>query len=526
MVSHSLAGNKDNNIMSAFVVGINPETAAAHDGRIMVADELMEINGIKVFGHTHREASMIIGEMPEGPIKLVVRRRAEAVQELAVTYVPTTPINQVPLSLRKPTGGAVVDLIDGGDLQEESGDADFSSFPNVHTITLHKGTTGLGFFIYEKKDHVDRLGIFVKEISHHGAAGQEGSLQVDDQILAVDDLSLIGLSKMSAISVLKATRGEVELTVSSTKMVTSANPYLTTQSESLEESIVEIKDDLERPTLRAVRGASGATADGLATTEDPKDLDSGPLTAPILQKTQTSIIIDRGSKSLGLKIAGGSDTDIPIITIDEVLPGGAADKDGRLNPGDQILAVNGVQLNNVTHGEALQVFRDIPPLVPMIVFRVESDASSTETWEELIIDLSKREGQGLGLSIVGKKDDRGVFISDIVIGGTAFRDGRLRRGDRLLAIDDQDVVNASKDQVAPMLRSAVGTVVLKVGRLTADAAAEALTVVSPLSDEAGTPKEESLLSELMNDPQLDPAGGESGYSQDEEEEEEEVHDPG
>lgn len=55
-------------------------------------------------------------------------------------------------------------------------------------------------------------------------------------------------------------------------------------------------------------------------------------------------------------------------------------------------------------------------------------------------------------SSLSSRDDRGVFISDIVIGGTAFRDGRLRRGDRLLAIDDQDVVNASKDQVAPMLR--------------------------------------------------------------------------
>lgn len=50
------------------------------------------------------------------------------------------------------------------------------------------------------------------------------------------------------------------------------------------------------------------------------------------------------------------------------------------------------------------------------------------------------------------RNDRGVFISDIVIGGTAFRDGRLMRGDRLLAVDGTEVVNASKDDVAPLLR--------------------------------------------------------------------------
>lgn len=519
----SLAGNKDTNIMSVFVVGINPTSPAAEDGRIMVGDELIEINGIKVYGHNHREASMIIGDLPEGEIKLVIRRRNEALNELAVDYVETTPVNQVPAALRKPSG-IVLDLTDGGHLEEESTETDLTSFPNVHKITLNKGTTGLGFFIYEKKDEKGRPGIFVKEVSPGGAAGQEGTLQVDDQILAVNDLQLIGLTKMSAISVLKGTHGLVELTVSSAKLPESSdNPYLFI-SKSLEEALdedIEFEEVPMSPTL-----LEDVQQELQSPMEDPLELDTSPLTIPILQKTQTSIIIDRGSNSLGLKIAGGSDTDIPSIIIDDVIEGGAAAKDGRLKPGDQILAINGMQLDNVTHSEALHIFRDVPPLVPMIVFRVESDAASSETWQELVIDLEKKKDQGLGLSIVGRKNDRGVFISDIVIGGTAFRDGRLMRGDRLLAVDGTDVVNASKDDVAPLLRNVVGKVLLKVGRLTAEVSKPDSAVARPSLDQkaaakSGSLKDDSLLSDLINDPQLGTGGGGSGYSEDEGEDEEE-----
>ncbi|KAH3892982.1 hypothetical protein DPMN_017119 [Dreissena polymorpha] len=39
----SLAGNKDRNTMSIFVAGIQPDSAADQDGRIIVGDELLEV---------------------------------------------------------------------------------------------------------------------------------------------------------------------------------------------------------------------------------------------------------------------------------------------------------------------------------------------------------------------------------------------------------------------------------------------------------------------------------------------------
>lgn len=47
------------------------------------------------------------------------------------------------------------------------------------------------------------------------------------------------------------------------------------------------------------------------------------------------------------------------IFIKSVLPGGQAAEDGRLRAGDEILAVNGQVCHDLTHREAVQLFRNI-----------------------------------------------------------------------------------------------------------------------------------------------------------------------
>lgn len=47
----------------------------------------------------------------------------------------------------------------------------------------------------------------------------------------------------------------------------------------------------------------------------------------------------------------------------EVYPDGAADRDGRLQPGDQILEVNGTNLLDITHAVASNALRQLLPKV-------------------------------------------------------------------------------------------------------------------------------------------------------------------
>nr|KAF6444732.1 PATJ crumbs cell polarity complex component [Molossus molossus] len=192
-----------------------------------------------------------------------------------------------------------------------------------------------------------------------------------------------------------------------------------------------------------------------------------PATCPIVPGQEMIIEISKGRSGLGLSIVGGKDTPLDAIVIHEVYEEGAAARDGRLWAGDQILEVNGVDLRSASHEEAITALRQTPQKVRLVVYRDETHYRDEENLELFPVDLQKKAGRGLGLSIVGKRNGNGVFISDIVKGGAADLDGRLIQGDQILSVNGEDVRNASQETVATILKCAQGLVQLEIGRLRA-----------------------------------------------------------
>ncbi|KHJ79457.1 PDZ/DHR/GLGF domain protein, partial [Oesophagostomum dentatum] len=88
----------------------------------------------------------------------------------------------------------------------------------------------------------------------------------------------------------------------------------------------------------------------------------------------------------------------------------------------------------------------------------------TQIYNMFEVELVKKPGRGLGLSIVGRKNEPGVYVSEVVKGGAAEADNRLMTGDQILAVNGQDVANSMQEDVAAMLKTCVGRVCLKVGR--------------------------------------------------------------
>lgn len=74
----------------------------------------------------------------------------------------------------------------------------------------------------------------------------------------------------------------------------------------------------------------------------------------------------------------------------------------------------------------------------------------------------KKPGKGLGISIVGRRNDTGVFISDIVKGGVAEADGHLMQGDQILSVNGEDLRGASQEEAAALLKVTVNHVSKKV----------------------------------------------------------------
>ncbi|XP_054451990.1 inaD-like protein [Anoplopoma fimbria] len=177
--------------------------------------------------------------------------------------------------------------------------------------------------------------------------------------------------------------------------------------------------------------------------------------------------ICKGRSGLGLSIVGGRDTQLDAIVIHEVYEEGAAARDGRLWAGDQILEVNGVDLRGASHEEAIAALRQTPANVCLTVLRDEAQYRDEENLDLFKVELQKRSGRGLGLSIVGKRRGSGVFISEVVRGGAAELDGRLMQGDQILLVNGDDTRHASQETVAAILKCARGPVLLELGRLKA-----------------------------------------------------------
>ncbi|XP_040613065.1 inaD-like protein isoform X2 [Mesocricetus auratus] len=192
-----------------------------------------------------------------------------------------------------------------------------------------------------------------------------------------------------------------------------------------------------------------------------------PATCPIVPGQEMIIEISKGRSGLGLSIVGGKDTPLDAIVIHEVYEEGAAARDGRLWAGDQILEVNGVDLRSCSHEEAITALRQTPQKVHLVVYRDEAQYRDEENLEVFLVDLQKKTGRGLGLSIVGKRSGSGVFISDIVKGGAADLDGRLIQGDQILSVNGEDMRHASQETVATILKCVQGLVQLEIGRLRA-----------------------------------------------------------
>ncbi|XP_030678899.1 disks large homolog 1 isoform X13 [Nomascus leucogenys] len=319
-------------------------------------------------------------------------------------------------------------------------DADYE----YEEITLERGNSGLGFSIAGGTDnpHIgDDSSIFITKIITGGAAAQDGRLRVNDCILRVNEVDVCDVTHSKAVEALKEAGSIVRLYVKRRKPVS--------------EKIMEIK-------------------------------------------------LIKGPKGLGFSIAGGvGNQHIPgdnSIYVTKIIEGGAAHKDGKLQIGDKLLAVNNVCLEEVTHEEAVTALKNTSDFVYLKVAKPTSmymndgcappDITNSSSQpvdnhvspssflgqtpasparyspvskavlgdDEITREPRKvvlhRGSTGLGFNIVGGEDGEGIFISFILAGGPADLSGELRKGDRIISVNSVDLRAASHEQAAAALKNA------------------------------------------------------------------------
>uniref|UniRef100_A0A8C2ENW3 Discs, large (Drosophila) homolog 1, like n=1 Tax=Cyprinus carpio TaxID=7962 RepID=A0A8C2ENW3_CYPCA len=171
---------------------------------------------------------------------------------------------------------------------------------------------------------------------------------------------------------------------------------------------------------------------------------------------------------LGFSIAGGTDNphigEDPSIFITKVIPGGAAAQDGRLRVNDVILRVNEADVRDVTHSKAVEALKEAGSLVRLYVRRRKSAA-------EKVMEIKLIKGpKGLGFSIAGGvgnqhiPGDNSIYVTKIIEGGAAHKDGRLQIGDKLLAVNSSCLEEVTHEHAVTALKNTPDVVYLKVAK--------------------------------------------------------------
>jgi C-terminal processing protease CtpA/Prc len=76
--------------------------------------------------------------------------------------------------------------------------------------------------------------------------------------------------------------------------------------------------------------------------------------------------------------------------------------------------------------------------------------------------LLRRGPNGFGFNIIGDENEQGIYISFIHSGGAADKSGELRRGDRILSVNNVDLRTASREDAAAVLKTCGDTANLHV----------------------------------------------------------------
>nr|XP_054505057.1 protein scribble homolog isoform X13 [Agelaius phoeniceus] len=361
------------------------------------------------------------------------------------------------------------------------------------TLTIVRQTGGLGISIAGGKGSTpykgDDEGIFISRVSEEGPAARAG-VRVGDKLLEVNGVSLHCAEHHVAVEALRGSGSSVSMTVLRERMVEPENAITVTP--------LRPEDDY---SPRERRG-------GLRFPEGPE-----------AAAERFSTCLMRNEKGLGFSIAGGKgstpyragDTGIFISRIAE---GGAAHRDGILRVGDRVISINGVDMTEARHDQAVALLTAASPTIVLLVEREgraeeqpgeggsprarmhspppppgPGDSPPEETPRNHLckgledqypieeIHLVKAGGP-LGLSIVGGSDhsshpfgihEPGVFISKVesqqscsgcsellVVGiqviprGLASRSG-LRVGDRILEVNGTDLRHATHQEAVNAL---------------------------------------------------------------------------
>ncbi|XP_038667451.1 membrane-associated guanylate kinase, WW and PDZ domain-containing protein 2a isoform X15 [Scyliorhinus canicula] len=553
------------------VKSVIPEGPAAVDGKMEMGDVIVYINDICVLGYTHAEVVKIFQSVPIGQCVNLVLCRG-----YLLPFDPDDPNNSMvpPLTLvdRQPiqvngrnnydtyvefgsrTSRSAPDISDqqlhsfnpiltdsqmDGTLsavQEDSISMASSGATQCEfkTIGIVKGAQGFGFTIADSPK-----GQRVKQILDIQGCG---GLNEGDLIMEINQQNVQILSHNQVVEILKecSVGTEISLVIQrsgffspwkSSKQTldrweSQGSPQANFSAQHLPQSL-PFPSNVHRPSFPdSSDGFDQRKPDPYEVYEKSRAIYESrqqmpPRTAYRADSSgpdyrELDVYLRRQESGFGFRILGGDEPGQPIL-IGAIIAMGAADRDGRLRPGDELVYVDGILVTGKTHRYVIDLMHNAARNghVSLTVRRkvlcqggpcsengrspgsvstqhssprsdfagcpnsAQAPPSGSSPAESLVshgmqandVVIHRKESEGFGFVIISSlnRPETGASmvavphkIGRIIEGSPADRCGKLKVGDRILAVNGQSIINMPHAEIVKLIKDAGLSVTLRI----------------------------------------------------------------
>ncbi|XP_059843224.1 membrane-associated guanylate kinase, WW and PDZ domain-containing protein 2a isoform X12 [Hypanus sabinus] len=553
------------------VKSVIPEGPAAMDGKMEMGDVIVYINDICVLGHTHAEVVKIFQSVPIGqcvnlvlcrgyllpfdpddpsnsmvpPITIVDRQPAQINgrnnSDTYVEFTSRTSRSAPDISDRHlhslnpmPTDGQVdgtLSTVQEDSISMASSGAAQSEFM---TIAIVKGAQGFGFTIADSPS-----GQRVKQILDVQGCG---GLNEGDLIVEINQQNVQNLGHAQVVEILKECSVGVETTLviqrsglfspwKSSKHAldrweNQGSPRANFPAQPLPQSL-PFQQHVHRASFPdASEGFDQRKPDPYEVYEKSRALYESrqqipPRTAYRADSSgpdyrELDVYLRRQESGFGFRILGGDEPGQPIL-IGAIITMGAADRDGRLRPGDELVYVDGILVTGKSHRYVIDLMHNAARSghVSLTVRRkvlsiggpcsengrstgsvsthhssprsdfaslsnsIQAPPTGSSPAESLVshavqandVIIHRKESEGFGFVIISSlnRPETGATpvavphkIGRIIEGSPADRCGKLKVGDRILAVNGQSIISMPHAEIVKLIKDAGLSVTLRI----------------------------------------------------------------
>ncbi|XP_077359927.1 FERM and PDZ domain-containing protein 2 isoform X1 [Festucalex cinctus] len=253
-----------------------------------------------------------------------------------------------------------------------------SSEREVLCVSLKKDPKlGLGIMIVGE-DTVGRydLGIFIASVVPGGPADKDGRIRAGGRLISLNHISLEGATFREAAEVMQSSPEEVQLIISQPKAPQTPNTLRPSalrnyESQSTLMAYGQPGDSLDEIVSVMMEPKTG---NRLHPPQEVRILNaqdgcSPPSSLNCVRSEENIVKLKKVAGSLGISITDGVNSNAPNggIYIKTLVPGGSAERDGRVHPGDRILEVDGISFQGVTYEQAVECLCKTGEMVTLVV---------------------------------------------------------------------------------------------------------------------------------------------------------------